>query len=73
MHQAVRHGRTLATTIADINTGLRIKSLWGPGEVRWPLENHLGTVRDVLDTAGNVVNRLRYPAIMAMQTAAGPR
>ncbi|GIW91994.1 MAG: hypothetical protein KatS3mg110_0035 [Pirellulaceae bacterium] len=39
-----------------------VESLWQPGEVLWALGDHLGTVRDLFDSAGNVVNHLRYEA-----------
>ncbi|GIW89798.1 MAG: hypothetical protein KatS3mg109_0230 [Pirellulaceae bacterium] len=39
-----------------------VESLWQPGEVLWALGDHLGTVRDLIDSAGNVVNHLRYEA-----------
>ncbi|GIW96382.1 MAG: hypothetical protein KatS3mg110_4423 [Pirellulaceae bacterium] len=37
-----------------------VESLWQPGEVLWALGDHLGTVRDLIDSSGNVVNHLRY-------------
>ncbi|GIW95293.1 MAG: hypothetical protein KatS3mg110_3334 [Pirellulaceae bacterium] len=39
-----------------------VDSLWQPGEVLWPLGDHLGTVRDLIDSSGNVLNHLRYEA-----------
>ncbi|GIW95290.1 MAG: hypothetical protein KatS3mg110_3331 [Pirellulaceae bacterium] len=39
-----------------------VESLWQPGEVLWALGDHLGTVRDLIDSSGNVVNHLRYEA-----------
>ncbi|GIW96377.1 MAG: hypothetical protein KatS3mg110_4418 [Pirellulaceae bacterium] len=36
--------------------------MWQPGEVLWALGDHLGTVRDLIDSSGNVVNHLRYEA-----------
>ncbi|GIW91674.1 MAG: hypothetical protein KatS3mg109_2106 [Pirellulaceae bacterium] len=39
-----------------------VESLWQPGELLWALGDHLGTVRDLIDSSGNVVNHLRYEA-----------
>ncbi|GIW91522.1 MAG: hypothetical protein KatS3mg109_1954 [Pirellulaceae bacterium] len=39
-----------------------VESLWQPGEVLWALGDHLGTVRDLIDSSGTVVNHLRYEA-----------
>jgi RHS repeat-associated protein len=37
-----------------------VESLWQPGEVLWALTDHLGTVRDVIDSMATVVNHIRY-------------
>jgi RHS repeat-associated protein len=58
--------------------------LWGPavdqvladeqigGEVLWPLGDHLGTVRDLIDSSGNVENHRTYDAFGRIASETNP-
>lgn len=52
------HGPIIDMILADE----QVTEDWQEGEVYWPLTDHLGSVRDVVDSGGEVQNHILYDA-----------
>jgi RHS repeat-associated protein len=58
--QTLTHRYLHGAVVDQIFAREDVESLWQPGDVLWALTDHLGTVRDVIDSMATVVNHIRY-------------